>query len=86
MRIVPAAVRRRRRKSQSGKPLAAVEERKRSAVSEYWGQDAHPVMLCWRTPGKQCKAMNLPAEVEYVTDMSEIMKYGVMSFPALGCE
>lgn len=32
---------------------------------------------------KAVKAMNLPAEAEYVTDMSEIIKYGVMSFPAL---
>ena len=28
-------------------------------------------------------AMNLPAEIEYITDMQEIAKYGVMSMPAL---
>ena len=28
-------------------------------------------------------AMNLPAEIEYITDMKEIAKYGVMSMPAL---
>ena len=29
------------------------------------------------------KTMKLPIEVEYITDMQEIMKYGVMSMPAL---
>ncbi len=28
-------------------------------------------------------AMSLPAEIEYITDMKEIAKYGVMSMPAL---
>ena len=27
--------------------------------------------------------MNLPAKIEYITDMKEITKYGVMSMPAL---
>jgi small redox-active disulfide protein 2 len=27
--------------------------------------------------------MNLPANVEYITDMKEVAKYGVMSMPAL---
>lgn len=27
--------------------------------------------------------MNLPADIEYVTDMKEVAKYGVMSMPAL---
>jgi small redox-active disulfide protein 2 len=29
------------------------------------------------------KKMNLEADVEYITDMQEVMKYGVMSMPAL---
>ncbi len=29
------------------------------------------------------KALSLPVEVEYVTDMEKIMAYGVMSMPAL---
>ena len=27
--------------------------------------------------------MNLPVEVEYVTDMERVMEYGVMSMPAI---
>lgn len=29
------------------------------------------------------KAMGLPLEVEYITDMQRVMEYGVMSMPAL---
>ena len=29
------------------------------------------------------QAMNLPVEVEYVTDMEKVMEYGVMSMPAI---
>ena len=29
------------------------------------------------------KAMGLPVEVEYITDMQKVMEYGVMSMPAL---
>lgn len=29
------------------------------------------------------RAMGLPVEVEYITDMQKIMEYGVMSMPAL---
>lgn len=29
------------------------------------------------------KAMGLPVEVEYITDMEKVMAYGVMSMPAL---
>lgn len=29
------------------------------------------------------KAMNLPVEVEYITDMQKVMEYGVMSMPAI---
>ena len=29
------------------------------------------------------KKMKLPIEVEYITDIQEIMKYGIMSMPAL---
>ena len=29
------------------------------------------------------KAMGLPVEVEYITDMQKVMAYGVMSMPAL---
>ncbi|MDD7615026.1 MAG: thioredoxin family protein, partial [Clostridiaceae bacterium] len=29
------------------------------------------------------KAMGLPVEVEYITDMQKVMTYGVMSMPAI---
>lgn len=29
------------------------------------------------------KALGLPAEVEYITDMEKVMEYGVMSMPAI---
>ena len=29
------------------------------------------------------KAMKLPVEVEYITDMQKVMEYGVMSMPAI---
>lgn len=29
------------------------------------------------------KAMGLPVEVEYITDMPKVMEYGVMSMPAI---
>ena len=29
------------------------------------------------------KAMGLPVEVEYITDMQKVMEYGVMSMPAI---
>ena len=29
------------------------------------------------------RAMGLPAEVEYITDMQKVMEYGVMSMPAI---
>lgn len=32
---------------------------------------------------KAVTAMGLPAEVEYITDMQEVMEYGVMSMPAI---
>ena len=29
------------------------------------------------------KALGLPVEVEYITDMEQVMRYGVMSMPAI---
>ena len=29
------------------------------------------------------RALNLPVEVEYITDMEKVMEYGVMSMPAI---
>lgn len=68
-----------------------------AAVSHFRGEAAEEGVCCvkvlgagYKSCGKQYEnakaavmAIGLPIEVEYITDMPEIMKYGVMNMPAL---
>ena len=48
-------------------------------ASKSWAQAANPA----KNAKAAVKALGLPVEVEYITDMEKVMGYGVMSMPAI---
>ena len=49
-------------------------------ASKSWAQAANEQ---YKNAKAAVKALGLPVEVEYITDMEKVMGYGVMSMPAI---
>lgn len=72
-----------RLKQKKASLVAAVNPQTVSAVSRFFGSGCKSCHALLEATKEAVKNMGLTIEVEYVTDMEKIMKYGAMSMPAL---